>query len=79
MNNIRQSEQWNLLFDKLLKIQNTIDNIDILTITGFFTTIEELEKHIKRYFKMFPFKYPLYCSWPNFLSITSNTSNPPVV
>ncbi|HAI19121.1 MAG TPA: hypothetical protein DCM10_14480 [Xanthomarina gelatinilytica] len=51
MNNIRQSKKWNLLFDKLLKIQNTIDNIDILTITGFFTTIEELEKHVKRYSK----------------------------
>ena len=51
MNNIRQSEQWNLLFDKLLKIQNTIDNIDILTITGFFTTVEELEKHVNKYSK----------------------------
>ena len=50
-NNIRQSEQWNLLFDKLQKIQNTIDNIDILTITGFFTTIEELEKHVNKYSK----------------------------
>tara|TARA_R100001463_G_scaffold66915_2_gene120564 strand:+ start:450 stop:602 length:153 start_codon:yes stop_codon:yes gene_type:complete len=49
MNNIRQSAEWEALFDKLLKIQNTIDNIDILTITGFFTTIEELEKHVKRY------------------------------
>tara|TARA_Y100000589_G_scaffold11984_1_gene9807 strand:+ start:16872 stop:17033 length:162 start_codon:yes stop_codon:yes gene_type:complete len=52
MNNIRQSEQWNLLFDKLLKIQNTIDNIDILTITGFFTTVEELEKHVNKYSKI---------------------------
>jgi len=49
--NIRQTKEWNLLFDKLLKIQNTIDNIDILTITGFFTTLEELEKHLKRYSK----------------------------
>lgn len=49
MNNIRQTKEWNVLFDKLLKIQNTIDNIDILTITGFFTTIEELEKHVNRY------------------------------
>ena len=47
--NLRQSKKWNLLFDELLKIQNTMDNIDILTITGFFTTIEELEKHIKSY------------------------------
>ena len=49
--NIRETKEWDLLFDKLLKIQNTIDNIDILTITGFFTTIEELEKHIKKYSK----------------------------
>ena len=49
MNNIRQSDEWDLLFDKLLKIQNTIDNQDILTITGFFTTIDELEKHLNRY------------------------------
>ena len=50
-NNIRQSKEWNLLFDKLQKIQNTIDNIDILTITGFFTTVKELEKHVNRYSK----------------------------
>ena len=49
MNNIKETKEWNVLFTKLLKIQNTIDNIDILTITGFFTTIEELEKHVKRY------------------------------
>ncbi len=47
MNNIRQSAEWELLFDKLQKIQRTIDNQDILTITGFFTTIEELEKHVE--------------------------------
>tara|TARA_R100000278_G_scaffold38503_1_gene34153 strand:+ start:617 stop:817 length:201 start_codon:yes stop_codon:yes gene_type:complete len=51
MNNIRETKEWSVLFDKLQKIQNTIDNIDILTITGFFTTIEELEKHLKRYSK----------------------------
>ena len=44
-----QSKEWDLLFTKLLKIQNTLDNIDVLTITGFFTTIEELEKHLNRY------------------------------
>ena len=48
MNNIRQSDEWNLLFDKLQKIQRTLDDVDILTITGFFTTIEELEKHVGR-------------------------------
>ena len=48
MKNIRQSKEWELLFDKLQKIQNTIDNRDILTITGFFTTIEELENHVGR-------------------------------
>lgn len=51
MNNIRETKEWNLLFDKLQKIQLTIDNQDIMTITGFFTTIEELEKHLKRYSK----------------------------
>ena len=51
MNNIRETKEWNVLFDKLQKIQLTIDNQDILTITGFFTTIEELEKHVKRYSK----------------------------
>lgn len=49
MNNIRQTAEWDLLFTKLQKIQRTIDNQDILTITGFFTTIEELEKHLNRY------------------------------
>tara|TARA_B100001057_G_C22851661_1_gene951196 strand:- start:2513 stop:2668 length:156 start_codon:yes stop_codon:yes gene_type:complete len=47
--NIRHSKEWEMLFDKLQKIQLTIDNQDILTITGFFTTIEELEKHLNRY------------------------------
>lgn len=51
MNNIRETKEWIVLFDKLQKIQFTIANQDIMTITGFFTTIEELEKHIKRYSK----------------------------
>ena len=51
MNNIRETKEWNVLFDKLQKIQLTIDNQDIITITGFFTTLEELEKHVKRYSK----------------------------
>tara|TARA_X000001036_G_C20464180_1_gene718746 strand:+ start:737 stop:886 length:150 start_codon:yes stop_codon:yes gene_type:complete len=48
MNNIRESKEWHLLFDKLVNIQKT-NGIDIITITGFFTTIEELEKHVNRY------------------------------
>lgn len=49
MNNIRQSEEWQLLFTELEKIQSLTPNRDLITITGFFTTIEELEKHVKRY------------------------------
>ena len=45
----RKTTQWIELFNQLEKLQTKIDDIDIITITGFFTTLEELEKHLKRY------------------------------
>lgn len=47
-NNIRQSKEWELLFNELQKFQRLNPHQDIMTITGFFTTIEELENHVLR-------------------------------
>ena len=46
MNNIRETKEWDLLFAELEKFQLLKPNQDIITITGFFTTIEELENHV---------------------------------
>jgi hypothetical protein len=37
------------LWKELVLIQNTMTHIDILTITGFMKTEEELEQHVARY------------------------------
>ncbi len=50
-NNIRQSKEWELLFNELQKFQRLNPHQDIMTITGFFTTIEELENHVWRNYK----------------------------
>ena len=50
-NNIRQSKEWELLFNELQKFQRLNPYQDIITITGFFTTIEELENHVWRNYK----------------------------
>lgn len=46
--NIRETKEWKLLFSELEKFQLLKPNQDIMTITGFFTTIEELENHVLR-------------------------------
>jgi|TARA_R100000084_G_C4641039_1_gene143850 hypothetical protein len=48
MKNIRETKEWQLLFAELEKFQLLNQNQDIITITGFFTTIEELENHVWR-------------------------------
>jgi len=50
-NNIRQTKEWELLFNELQKFQRLNPHQDIMTITGFFTTIEELENHVWRNYK----------------------------
>lgn len=42
-------KQYPELMQQLIALQNTVknQNQDILTIVGFFTTKEELEKHIE--------------------------------
>ena len=49
MTSIKNPQEWETLFNELQSIQNQIDHIDIITITGFFTTLEELQKHVKSY------------------------------
>tara|TARA_R100000353_G_C6422269_1_gene173535 strand:+ start:131 stop:319 length:189 start_codon:yes stop_codon:yes gene_type:complete len=46
MNNIRETKEWELLFNELQKFQRLNPHQDIMTITGFFTTLEELENHV---------------------------------
>jgi len=45
---LRDTDEWQKLFKKLLRLQNHEYNAhrDILTITGFMTTLEELRKHV---------------------------------
>ena len=49
MTSIKNTKEWETLFNKLQSIQSKIAHTDILTITAFMTTLEELEKHVKRY------------------------------
>jgi hypothetical protein len=46
---IRQTPEWKTLFSELQRLQNSgkHENQDILTITGFMSTLEELEAHVK--------------------------------
>jgi len=48
-NDIRQTPEWETLFSELRSLQNSGNHEyqDILIITGFMTTIEELEAHVK--------------------------------
>ena len=47
---LRETKAWKVLFSELLTLQNSghHEHQDILTITGFMKTIEELEAHVKR-------------------------------
>jgi len=47
--NIRQTPEWKTLFSELQRLQNSgkHENQDIITITGFMSTLEELEAHVK--------------------------------
>lgn len=49
MTSIKNTKEWETLFNELEALQNKITHIDIITITGFFTTLEELEKHVRSY------------------------------
>ena len=46
---LKDSQEWNELFDELVNIQNNgyHDHHDIITITDFMGSIEELEAHVK--------------------------------
>jgi hypothetical protein len=47
---LRETKEWKMLFSELLTLQNSghHEHQDILTITGFMQTLEELEAHVKR-------------------------------
>jgi hypothetical protein len=47
---LRETKEWTVLFAELLKLQNSghHEHQDIVTITGFMTTLEELASHVKR-------------------------------
>jgi hypothetical protein len=47
---LRTSKKWKVLFNELVDLQNSAHHAhqDILTITGFMKTLEELEAHVKR-------------------------------
>ena len=47
---LRETKEWKKLFKELLNIQNNgkHDHHDIVSITGFFGSLEELERHVKR-------------------------------
>ena len=46
---LRETEEWKALFAELQQLQNAHHpHQDILTITGFFKTLEELESHVDR-------------------------------
>ena len=46
---LRETEEWKALFAELQQLQNARHpHQDILTITGFFKTLEELESHVDR-------------------------------
>ena len=46
---IRQTSEWNTLFSELQRIQNSVhhDHHDIITITGFMSTLAELAAHVR--------------------------------
>jgi hypothetical protein len=46
---IRQTTEWKTLFNELQRLQNSgkHEDQDIITITGFMSTLEELEAHVK--------------------------------
>ena len=48
-NNIRQTAEWKALFNELKDLQNSgkHDYQDIITITGFMRSLEELAAHVK--------------------------------
>jgi hypothetical protein len=49
MTSIRQTPEWKTLFSELQRLQNSgkHENQDIISITGFMRTLEELEAHVK--------------------------------
>ena len=46
---LKDSQEWNELFDELVDIQNngSHDHHDLITITDFMGSLEELEAHVK--------------------------------
>lgn len=44
---IRTTPEWLALFSELQLLQSNQHERDIITITGFMTTLEELEAHVK--------------------------------
>ena len=47
---LRDTKAWQVLFNELVDLQNSghHEHQDILTITGFMKTLDELEAHVKR-------------------------------
>ena len=47
--NLRNTNEWETLFAELQRLQNSgkHEDQDIITITGFMSTIEELAAHVK--------------------------------
>jgi hypothetical protein len=47
---LRDTKEWQVLFNELVDLQNSghHEHQDILTITGFMKTLDELEAHVKR-------------------------------
>ena len=46
---IRKTTEWKTLFSELQRLQDSVhhDHHDIITITGFFGTLAELEAHVR--------------------------------
>ena len=46
---IRKTPEWNTLFSELQRLQDSVhhDHHDIITITGFMSTLAELEAHVQ--------------------------------
>jgi hypothetical protein len=46
--NLRETPEWLDLFRQLIALQNggDHDNQDLISITGFFSSIEELKNHV---------------------------------
>jgi len=47
---LRENKAWQVLFNELVDLQNSghHEHQDIVTITGFMKTLDELEAHVKR-------------------------------